>query len=712
MALARGPKVALILLAVVVFVPLLLLVALVLAIQSDTAERWVERTASAAIDREVQLDGVKVEPAWPPTLHFDHLRIGNPSWAKTPNLLDARDMLAQFELWPLFDKRIVVPFLRAASATAGIEQSGARATWQFGDEKRESRPSRIELQRVYLEDGRIFYRVDPEDTALEIAVKGSAGESGKLEAEAKGKFRGEDAHGTASLPGLSTQPSGPVRLTAKATIGRTEATADGEVASDVKQFDLKVRFSGKTLKDLHKTIGVLLPDTPPYTIEGRLRHSGNEYTFDPFQGRVGDSDLRGAVVYAKTGKRPTFHANLQSKLLDFKDLGPVIGAPPKKEQRAQAAPEQKQRAAQQEASGKLLPEKKFETAKWGDMDADVRLKADRVLRPKQLPIDALATHLLLDDGVLHLTPLEFGVAGGRITTDITLDPTQQPMRGDLKAAVKGLQLGKLFPTLESQHASLGALQGRAKLVGHGASVAELLGTSDGEIDLAIKEGTVSLLLIKLLDLDVPHVMMLLGTPHKQVELRCAVAALPVKGGRASAEQFIVDTTDTLVQVEGSVNLHDETLDLVTKPRPKGKSVFVARSPIVMRGPFKHPKVHPKAGPLAARLGAAAALGAVSGPLAVIPLLETGPGKDADCDKLLGEMQAKGAVADRARTGLGKAAELNDENKNAAKKGEAKNGEAKNGAGKGDQPRAPSGREVQKGAAATKTQAIENAKDAR
>ena len=42
--------------------------------------------------------------------------IGNPEWARTPNLIDASGLYAQFEFWPLFDRRLVVPSMIAHRA--------------------------------------------------------------------------------------------------------------------------------------------------------------------------------------------------------------------------------------------------------------------------------------------------------------------------------------------------------------------------------------------------------------------------------------------------------------------------------------------------------------------------------------------------------------------------------------------------------------------
>jgi AsmA family protein len=128
-----------------------------------------------------------------------------------------------------------------------------------------------------------------------------------------------------------------------------------------------------------------------------------------------------------------------------------------------------------------------------------------------------------------------------------------------------------------------------------------------------------------------------------VELRCAVSGFNVQDGVMKTESFVVDTTDTRINVDGSISLRDEQLDLETKPYPKDQSLIALRTPIDITGPLKKPKVRPKVGPIAARVAGAVALGAINPALAVLALIETGPGKDANCAALLAEARSQGAV---------------------------------------------------------------------
>jgi uncharacterized protein involved in outer membrane biogenesis len=592
----------------------------------------------------VDLQGIRLHLAWPPVISFERIRISNPAWASTRDLIDARDLSASVLVPPLFARRLVVPSLTAAQATAGLEQKGEQASWRFGGNN--SNPSRIVLERVALQDGTIKYIEADQGTDLDIRAKGTLGPSGDVKLDGTGKFRGSRALVHIDLPGLTPEPGESLRFTGDGTVGGTHANVDGTVATDLQAYDLKLKLAGQTMKDLHALTGMVLPDTPPYDISGQLKYADNRWVFDPFSGKVGDSDLRGSLAYTKSAgkvKRPLLQAKLESKRLDFKDLGPLVGAPPGTTPGQVASPEQEQKRAEVNASSRILPDTPFSTEKWGEMDADVTLKAARVMRPEALPIDALATHLVLKDAVLNLEPLDFGVAGGIVRTHIAIDAHPKPPLVSLKGDVDGLQIARLFPTLKTMDEAFGHLYGRVDLKGRGTSVAQMLGTSNGTGVIAANGGQVSELLVRLLEINVAQAAMLLGT-HKQTELRCAVGNLRVKDGVVTPDNFVVDTTQTYVKVDGEVDLAHEKMDIVTKGRGKTPSPLVLHSPIEMVGPLKKPSVHPKAGPIAAQAGAAVALGAVNPALAILPFVDPGKKQEADCDKLLKEARAQGASA--------------------------------------------------------------------
>src|SRR6185312_5351948 len=88
--------------------------------------------------------------------------------------------------------------------------------------------------------------------------------------------------------------------------------------------------------------------------------------------------------------------------------------------------------------------------------------------------------------------------------------------------------------------------------------------------------------------------------------------------------------------EGIIDFANERYDLTLKAQSKRPSLLALRGPIVDDGTFSSPQIHPAAGPIAARVASSVALGALNPLAALLPLIDTGGGKDADCRGLMQE----------------------------------------------------------------------------
>ncbi len=236
------------------------------------------------------------------------------------------------------------------------------------------------------------------------------------------------------------------------------------------------------MSDLYDIIHVALPQTPAYTTAGRLVREGNVVRYQNFTGKVGQSDIAGTLEVDTGGKRPFMKGELQSKVLDLGDLGVVVGT--------------------EEPSEKgVLPDSPFDPARWDSVDADVRIKAGTIRRPKQLPLQNLSTRIQMKDRVLTLNPLEFGIAGGKLAGPIVLDGSKDTIRADLKMRIQNLQLAQLFPTLEQNKTSVGDIGGLIELSGGGNSVARMLGSANGKIGAYMDGGEISRFMMELVALD-------------------------------------------------------------------------------------------------------------------------------------------------------------------------------------------------------------------
>jgi len=121
-------------------------------------------------------------------------------------------------------------------------------------------------------------------------------------------------------------------------------------------------------------------------------------------------------------------------------------------------------------------------------------------------------------------------------------------------------------------------------------------------------------------------------------VRCAVASFAVKNGVLQAQNVIFDTSVVKVTGAGNVDLGPESIDLTLKGDTKRFRITHVFLPIVIGGHLRDPKLGVKATPAILQGGAALALGAVFPPALILPFVDPGLAKNADCAALMSAAQ--------------------------------------------------------------------------
>ncbi|WP_448481766.1 AsmA family protein [Pseudoxanthomonas mexicana] len=568
------------------------------------------------------------------TIRADALRFGNADWSPSRTMASADRAELDVRLWPLLSGEIRLEAIRLTRPWLRLEFGpDGRGNWIFGERGGESR---FRYTGLWVDEGRLVF-LDPRrrtdfDIALDSVSTGD-GSASPVDLKGKGRWAGNafTVAGRVESPLALRQTDKPYRIDLRATAGPTRAHARGTLLDPfrLRDFDLRLRLAGQDMEDLFPLIGVATPSTPPYRLDGRFSRDGDTWRYDDFTGLVGDSDLGGSAAVTVGRKRPLLEANLVSKRLDFDDLAGFVGAPPQTGGEEAANAQQRAEAAALAADARVLPDTPYDLTKLRAMDADVRWKAHRINAPT-LPIEDMDAHLLLEAGLLRLEPLNFGVAEGDIRSTVRMDARSDVIRTKADIAVRGLDLGELFPTAQLTQSAVGRVGGNASLAGTGNSVAGILGTADGEVMLGMGRGQVSNLLMELAGLDIAEALKFLLTKDRTVPVRCAFGDFAVENGVMQARTLAFDTTDTIIVGKGKVSLKDETLDLELRPRPKDRSILALRSPLVVDGTFKDPSFRPDFKRLGLRGATALALGSIAPPAALLATIEPGPGEDSAC----------------------------------------------------------------------------------
>lgn len=598
-------------------------------------KRPIERRVQAQTGRALKIVGdLDVDLGRITTVRADGLRFGNAAWSKQPTMAETERLELQFELWPaLFKGEFRIPQLRLTKPRVQFERGPEGVgNWVFGKEG--GKPP--QFRNLWIDDGRLQFIDSRQKTNLDVAVASLSPRDNEvaptISVEGGGRWKGNrmTLKGTAESPLELRNTAQPYRIDMRGSSGATHAHARGTLLDPLRlrDFDLKLALSGENLEDLYPLIGVATPPTPPYRLDGQLTRDGRTWKYDGFTGIVGDTDLAG-YAHVTNGDRTLFKADLRSKRLDFDDLAGFVGAAPQAGGSEATNAKLRAKAAAQAARARVLPDTPYKLDKLRAMDADVRLRAARVNSPS-LPLDDMDAHLFLDNGMLRLEPLNFGVAGGDIRSNIRMNAREATIRTSADVTARGLNIGQLLPNAELMKDAVGKVGGNMKINGTGNSIAQILGSSGGDISIGMGRGQISNLLIEFAGLDIAEAVKFMITKDRKIPIRCAFGDFAVRNGVMTTRAMAFDTTDTIIIGEGDLSLKNETLNLTLKPRPKDRSIFSFRSPLLVGGTFKDPSFKPDLKRVGLRGAIALALGSIAPPAALLATIEFGPGEDSSC----------------------------------------------------------------------------------
>lgn len=631
----------------------------------------LERYVSKKTHREFTISDLHVRLGLNPTIRMRDLVFANAPWAG--DIPMARIGILEFSvsLRDLVDGHVLIPRVALTQADLRFKQAAdKRKNWTLSDPSDKS-PSKLRISSLSLTRGHLEY--DDLGIPAHLAIEASTFDPQALPKASDAKAAPDNSHyatqfdfaGTyhdakfsgQALTGdvLSFQESGVTfPLKGHLVAGTTTLDVQGTVAdaADISGIDVNLKIAGKTLANLYPFLALPLPASPPYSIAGRLTLKGNRFGLDQLDGQIGATDIEGNGAYLRQSPRPLLQANLHSRLLRVADLGPVIGVETKsspagsKPTQASTSNRPVAQAKEREKNGdkvlptgtsatgdRLLPSGKFEGGRLKAIDAEVRFAAERVEAPQSLSVRNVEMGLALKDAVLTLDPLKVDIAGGTVQSKVGLDARGSDLKANLDVAARQLHLAELMPSNDTVAKAQGVVGGRIKLSGVGDSIADLAAKSNGDVSAVMSRARISNLVDAAAGLNGGKLLQLLVAGDKQIAVRCGVVDFGVKNGLGTSRVFVIDTEQTRIDGSGTFDLNQEKFDLQIKPEPKHASLLSLRTPLRLYGSFRHPDYALDKKDLLIRGGGALALLFTAPLAALIPLVETGPGTDADCSRL-------------------------------------------------------------------------------
>lgn len=633
----------------------------------------LEQQISARLNREVKLEGAfRLRLLGAIRLQVQELRIAGPDWdiraSRQPYFIRAQDARLVLPYRSLLgrasaatmDKPLLVRRLEVGAITARLVRTeDGRSNWRFDLPERDAdapqqRSVAPEFEHFVVRQGRLDLADAKAGLRLAAQVRteeGSAGRNAGLHVSAEGRYRDLPFTATAQSSGLlplvaPRGSTGPVALsfTARLTDPRrsdSKLRFDG-TARDLLRFEGlqgKFHLSGPSLAAVGEPLGVTLPTTAPFTMGGQVGKQGTVWQVDVATFDVARTQLEGRFRYDSGLSPPRLTGQLRGRQLVLEDLAPAVGASPELASSSRDAPDKP-------AAARVLPEREFDIPSLHRMDAAVDIRLARVdLGSERLkPLEPLEGRLTLERGVLRLDRLLARTADGELQGSIELDgrPDVPKWRTDLRWS--GIRLAQWL-TARNRFADeaertpvgqsgktvappfiTGELAGQARLSGKGRSTARMLATADGSLQLWVRKGELSQLLVEAVGLDVAQGLGLIITGDRNIPMHCAALSMKARDGMLATEAGIIDTPDSMILVRGTISLAEERLDLTLEARPHDRSPLSVRAPILVRGRLADPEIRPDPAKVGAKAALATLLGALAAPFAaLLPLVDPGAG---------------------------------------------------------------------------------------
>lgn len=600
----------------------------------------ISTAVSEALGRPFAINGdMRMDWSWTPRLTVNDIELANAPWGSKPEMFTLDRAQVSVRIPDLFKGHLVVPEIEITKPRLLLERNReGQANWQFGPPEKERDRTGLpigrrwfpKIDRLDIEDGRLVFDDPGSGTHLDMNVSTAVGASDEQAVELNGQGRLQDRQFKLAVRGGSVLTlwgtDKPFPLDVKVDYGDTGARIKGTIAEPLKLEgpDLRFEAEGPDLAVLRPFTPVWIPRTPPYRFAGRISRDGERWRIKGFEGKLGDSDLAGDLMFTFRDERPYLEGDLESKKLDFRDFAGFIGANPRKD----APPRPK-----------LLPDEPYDVKGLRVADVDIRFRSANIVTP-YMPVDEVLAHVKLDRGLLTVEPAKATVDIGRIVSRIEMNARGERIQTRLETTIAKLPFKRLVSKTPFADETAGTFFGRVDLTMAGNSVADMAAEADGGITVIMEDGRISGLMMEVAGLDILETLGVLVSGDPALPVRCTIGDFIVSDGVVKTKLFLMDTTDSNILGEGRIDLRNETVDYRISAHPKDVSLLSARTPILIKGTLKKPAPRPEAAPLLAKAAASVALGVLAGPAALIPWVELGLEKDSPCRALLEAAERK------------------------------------------------------------------------
>jgi uncharacterized protein involved in outer membrane biogenesis len=297
------------------------------------------------------------------------------------------------------------------------------------------------------------------------------------------------------------------------------------------------------------------------------------------QSAIGDTAIAGDVNIGFRADPARIRASLVAKTLDVEEFLRRL------DQRA-AAP-----AKPAGQSGRLFDDTRISLDLPRRIDAEIGVHVDK-LRYGATELDGVTLTANFDDRMVTLKPLRFGMGGGTVTGEFTIDERTGTPRVTTALVGRGLDPNRILRGAAIAPFVKGRIDAAVDVKTSGTTSRALAKGLAGKVGIEMASGQLDNGYFTVLSSDVLRVLTPWAPREEAVRINCMMTVLDLQQGVGTSRVALLDTSHAMIVVDGTVDLADESLSFAVWPRAKDVSLMRLMVPLRVSGPLASPSVYP------------------------------------------------------------------------------------------------------------------------
>lgn len=572
---------------------------------------YIEDIVNRETGRTLKMNGeAKLGISFIPTLVINDVELSNPEWAVNPQMVKLQKLEIKAAILPLLKGRIVIDKLILQQPEIYLETAAdGQKSWEFTQMQSNSKAAAAGVRKEQ--------KVKSGGTMA--AAAGLVAKQVELQNGIISYFDAKSGKTTQVLINDINleipEQDGPLNLNVDAELDEQKIVAEIEadnLASLLNEGRLNFVAEVKALQVSAALTGAVedVLESPRYAVEGNIynpagnfgapetslemRVDGDVYSADiNIQNlSVATNVITGTASVDWSKSRPQVKADLNTPSFDVNSL------------KAKAVSSLVPFSLIKEAQAlEMVPNDKIPYEYLNMVDAVLNVKAGKLMLADGVNLTDVVWAARLQDGVLDVSKLDFGLGSGEITATAAINAATQAVKLNLRS--NGLKLQDLHAPLATgangsmQILSGGSLDIMADLQSSGATYRRLSENLDGQVIAIVDKSEIKTGRLEWLASNIfTKVLQLLKVDtnkNTNMDVACAVVRADFGKGQATFPSGIVFNGSKLQVVgSGSINLVNDKIDFTIAPTlnklADGNIAQALASFVKLEGTLEKPKV--------------------------------------------------------------------------------------------------------------------------